>query len=340
MAKNRIIVFLIRAMAASILFAVYVLICKVVNIDDKGISGVGLLCICIAAIVTPIYHSVSLKLLRLDFGKKFDYFVDQTGAYLFVNYLFCSYRDSLVNKYSIFYTGFEFIGDYIFYLCMYIIGVGIYALACYLLYTIKNKMYGDILKRVLSAVIGFPLYFLAALVPILSWVEWIQIDYVADVAIYLFFAFVAGAVTGVFHFISGGLIKVSYEKMQDHVIFLLFFGIGAILCSTLNSTIGVIKEDFVSGSILLFSVKGLFIYIIGNLVYFIWYNEKKRRKRKKRSIDGSCNEEESKGIDEDLNEDEHGIGNVSSEIILIPGIDEDMEEGKNGSASAGNSGDC
>lgn len=59
---NRIMKFLIRAATAIILFAVYVLISKVV-------CGVGLLCICIAAVVTPVYHFVSIKLLGLDFEK-------------------------------------------------------------------------------------------------------------------------------------------------------------------------------------------------------------------------------------------------------------------------------
>lgn len=108
---------------------------------------------------------------------------------------------------------------------MYIIGALVYALESYLICTIKNKMYGDILKRALSALIGFTLYLLVALIPS-SWIEWIKIEYVSQ----LFYIFVAGAVTGIFNFISGRLVKVSYEKMNDHVIFSCFFCISAILC--------------------------------------------------------------------------------------------------------------
>lgn len=91
-----------------------------------------------------------------------------------------------------------------------------------------------------------------------------------------------------------------------------------------------------SVSILLYSGKALFIYIIGNVVYFIWCNERKRRKR---SIDSGFEEENSMGIDKDLTKEEYGIGKLSSEIILIPGIDGDLGEGKKDSVSAGNSRD-
>lgn len=101
-----------------------------------------------------------------------------------------------------------------------------------------------------------------------------------------------------------------------------------------NCNTDILYDSFGGVRAILQVVMYPFIYLTGKGVYFILCNERKSR------INGGCNEEESKGIDEDLKEDEHGIGKVSSEIILIPGIDEDMEEGKNGSVSAGNSGDC
>lgn len=179
-------------MAASILFAVYLLICKVLNIDDNGIEIVGLLGGFIVAIVTPVYYHALMKLLELDFGKIFDFFVDQTVVFLIEDFLAFMYYAYTSDDNRTFYHDNTPVHKCVLYLFMYLIGIG---------------------------------------------------------------------------------------------------------------------------------------------VYFIWCDKRKRK------IDGGSEEEKGSSIDKGMNKDEYGIGKVSSEIILIPGIDKDSNEDKKDSASAGNSRD-
>lgn len=323
MKTDRIIFFAIRAVAAIIIFAVYVLICEAANIDDNGIvSEMGLVCICVAAIVTPIFHFVSTKLLRIDFGGIFKHFMGQMCVFLFIDFLavlFYHYSE----KDDSFYNFFGPDPRCILYFIMYVIGVGVYAFGYYFVHSIKNKIYGDMLRKAAAAVIGFPLYLLVTYIPIpqidkeiipisISWVR----DYVEIIPLYIFFGAITVAATVVFHFISEKLLKVFLKKKYDYFVLMSFFiCVAAVLYFAFKFIFGV---NFESGQMVLHSAGAILMYILGNVgLYGVTTERKvdKNREEKSRAVDGESTD------DEDLT-----MG--SSEIILIPGIDGDLKDEK------------
>lgn len=117
-----------------------------------------------------------------------------------------------------------------------------------------------------------------------------------DIIMYLLtFTIMAVFITLIYFFFTRHVFGINIEG--ETVIFLSVDFIYFIVFLFFDDSFGGVKA-------LLQVVMYPFIYLTGKGVYFILCNE---RKRIKGSINGGCNEEESKGIDEDLKEYEYWV---------------------------------
>lgn len=245
---------------------------------------------------TGICHLISMGILRVTYEKLSDYIFE-------LSVLVCG----------------KFLRNIIFGLDFYdeifgIIGISIlYAFAngvCFLIKSMwelvkeeKNRgagdyrTYEDLGKRAISAIMGFPLYFLFTFIPS-SWVGRIRIG---EIVILIFFVATA-VVTGIFRLISEKVIKVYYKNVYDHVILLSFF---VLLSIIMYFAFYFINEDYLTFNLIVrHSMSTVLIYIIGNATYSIVNNEWIGYKKKKNEeIDKDCKEGKNESNKEDTGND-------------------------------------
>lgn len=177
---------------------------------------------------------------------------------------------------------------------MYIIGNGVYVLGHHLINNVKGGMYGNILKRTVSSIICFIFYLPVTFIPESSF----SLTGVIIIIV---------VITIIFHFIFEEILKISYESIQAHAIQLSFF-----VCIFL-----ILSFTGVGGSIYLdlSCVWVAVAYVMGNGIYYMF-----------KFIWKDYTESKTKDIDKYCEKDENDSDEISSEMILIPGIDEELKE--------------
>lgn len=300
-----------RIILTVVLYAVYVAFYEAMTGLDDVIKSEFfyvkmLLCTCMAVIITPIYYFVSIRILKLEFKRIRDY-IPGIVVFLLADVLFCvfyMYYESVKDP-----SPFSGLGSVLIFfdcLSMYLIGNCAYALSSYLIYNIRNKMYGDILKKVVSAILALLLY--SPFVFYVLWMERVEVSNIYRLIPYGFI-FIDLVVTAIFHLICRKGLKVSSEKIKDHVVLLSFFVcVATVLYFSLYF---IINDEYFGFYLEKVTNRYIHKYIKANVIYFLIKKIFCSFKKKKDEEVYGCSEEK-----------------------------EGREEGKNGSVSAWNSGDC
>lgn len=250
------------AIPTSILFDLYIYLYETYEItwNAEGKSNMGYVPVLIGIAATIVYYFVSSKLLKIKYDRVGD-FIPQAVVFIVANYFVVLYYEYTL-KVEYWYFVSLLIG--MTFLFMYVMGSSIYALAECIVQSIKEKRFWGTLKRIVSVIAGYLLYFAYILAE--QWVDekW---DFIYDVpgAFLIIIKFAALFVlTAIFHFMNRKLFKISSEKFRDHAFLLWFF-----ICISLVRCFFYIWEY---GMILVFLIEVIsvvFTYVGANLIYYL-----------------------------------------------------------------------
>lgn len=321
-----------RAIPTILLFAVYIYLYETYEItwNAKGKSNMGYVPVLIGIAATIVYYFVSSKLLKIKYDRVGN-FIPQAVVFIVANYFAMLYYEYTL-KVEDWFTLPLLMG--ITFLFMYLMGSSIYAFGVGIVKSIKEKRFWGTLKRIVSVIVGYLLYF--GFILARQWVDekWDSI-YGAQMAFLTITKFAALFVlTAIFHFINRKLFKISSEKFRDHAVLLWFF-----ICISLVRCFFHVWEDDIILVFLVEVISIVFTYVGANLTYYLvknLWNAFLKGKNPFKSLRNAILKRKEKvkaeknlRKDEILMEDEITSSGISSDIILIPGIDDDWGEAEN-----------
>lgn len=188
------------------LFVIYLCLWKVAeSYFYRGDYNDYLFCFSMSAVVTPIYYFACMKLVGFDLERGTDYII-QTVIFSQAVVLY-SFLWPIRNQSG--YMDFEFILRPLRFLFMYFIGNSVYVIVYHVIAAIRERMYGDILRKSVSAVLVFVLYcFLSE-------------EILPDIG----GIFVLIVSTVICHWISKSILRVRYENFSGYI-----FELSVLVC--------------------------------------------------------------------------------------------------------------
>lgn len=154
-----------RIILTIILFAVYILI---INILDRIFlteewseeieKNISFFCIYVSVIFTVIYNLIAKRFLNLDYEKAGDYILSFV-VFALANIIYCYIVPMPKEEYGWFDSTFDCIWLSLQPLSMYMFGNSLYIMICFVMRSIRNREYKNMIKRAVLAIVLYIIYY-------------------------------------------------------------------------------------------------------------------------------------------------------------------------------------